>query len=68
MKTYEVEMVKINKEYVRVTVEAHTKKEALRTARTLSSEDFEEHETRTQTEWTAKRDRNWNLLDYLFGD
>ena len=40
MKTYEVEMVKINKEYVRVTVEAHTKKEALRIARTLNSEDL----------------------------
>lgn len=67
MKTYSVEVVKIKKEYVRITVDAETRKQAIEVARATKEEDFEEHETRTQTEWTAKRNWNWNILEYLLG-
>ena len=64
MKTYKIELVKVDKQYAMVTIDADSKKAALEIARGMNMEDFDETETMHGKEWRVKKD--WSLLD-LFG-
>ena len=64
MKTYKIELVKVDKQYAMVTIDADSKKAALEIARGMNVEDFHETETMQGKEWRVKKD--WSLLD-LFG-
>lgn len=63
MKTYKVELIKVNKEYISVVVDAENRKSALAIAKGMKQEDFDETETVQATEWRVKKD--WSLLDLL---
>tara|TARA_Y100000114_G_C11620652_1_gene259504 strand:- start:3 stop:206 length:204 start_codon:yes stop_codon:yes gene_type:complete len=63
MKTYKVELIKVNKEYISVVVDAENRKSALAIAKGMKQEDFDETEAVQATEWRVKKD--WSLLDLL---
>ena len=55
MRTFEVQTTRFLKKYASVTVEAENEKQAIKKARSIEQEEFEEVETHEHTSWEVKK-------------
>ena len=66
MSDFEVEVVRISKQYSRTTIEAESRKEAILKARSINTDDYEETESSNQVEWIAKPIGGWTFSSWLY--
>tara|TARA_E500000305_G_C3878516_1_gene168570 strand:- start:291 stop:506 length:216 start_codon:yes stop_codon:yes gene_type:complete len=62
-RTYKVEVVDVKKKYASILVDAESEKEAIKKAKEMRWDDFDETEATTQNQWIAKTE--WSFTKYL---